>query len=57
MEKTGKLMLTSTLFIRIIGALLGSLGFFLTAFNKTVVGAALVGLGGVLLALAEKLEG
>ncbi len=50
-------MFTTGLLVKLLGALIGALGFFLTAFERTVVGAALIGLGGVLLALGEKVEG
>ncbi|MEK6835356.1 MAG: hypothetical protein AABX61_03780 [Nanoarchaeota archaeon] len=45
----------STLFIlRIIGAIIASLGFFLIAYQRTITGTALVGIGSVLIAAGEK---
>ena len=40
-----------TLLLRLVGATIGAVGFYLTAFQQPVVGAALIGVGGVLLAL------
>lgn len=40
--------------VKLIGALVGSIGFFFTVFGRTILGAAFIGLGGVLLALGEK---
>ncbi len=45
MDKQGKIFLTTGLLVKLIGALVGSLGLFLTAFDRTIVGAAFVGLG------------
>ncbi len=57
MDKSGKVVLSTGLLIKLIGALVGSLGFFFTALNRTIVGAAFVGFGGLLLALGDKVEG
>lgn len=40
--------------VKIVGAIVGSIGFFFSAFGRTMVGAAFIGLGGVLLALGDK---
>ena len=56
MNKSGKVILSTGLLIKLIGALVGSLGFFFTALDRTLVGAAFVGLGGLLLALGDKVE-
>ena len=40
-----------TLLLRLIGATIGAVGLYLTAFQKPIIGAALIGIGGVLLAL------
>lgn len=42
-----------SLTIRLLGAVVGSVGFFLTALGRPIEGAALVGLGGFLLALGK----
>ncbi len=39
--------------IRIIGALVGSVGFFFIAYKITVIGTALVGMGSVIIAAGE----
>ncbi len=39
--------------IRIIGAVIGSAGFFLIAYNNTIIGTALVGVGSLLIAVGE----
>ncbi|MBI1968579.1 hypothetical protein HYS49_01585 [Candidatus Woesearchaeota archaeon] len=49
-----KAFLPSGILIKIFGAVIGSIGFFFTAFGRSVVGAALIGLGAVLLAVGEK---
>ena len=36
--------------LRIIGVVVGSLGFFLIAYQKTILGTALVGIGSLLIA-------
>ena len=52
MNKSGKFLL-APLSIRIAGALIGSVGFFLIAFNMTIIGTALVGIGSLVIALGE----
>ena len=47
MDKDGKLNL---FVLRIIGAVIGSLGFFLIAYQRTILGTALIGIGSVLIA-------
>ncbi|MBI1973092.1 hypothetical protein HYS50_03735 [Candidatus Woesearchaeota archaeon] len=39
--------------IRIIGAIIGAIGFFLLAYQQTVIGTALVGFGSLLIAVGE----
>lgn len=39
--------------VRIIGAIVGSVGFFLIAYQMTVIGTALIGIGSVLIAAGE----
>lgn len=39
--------------IRITGAVIGSAGFFLIAYNNTILGTALVGVGSLLIAVGE----
>ncbi len=52
MNKLGKVFL-APLSIRIVGAVIGSVGFFLIALNMTIVGTALVGVGSLLIAVGE----
>ena len=47
MNKTTKIDLFS---LRIIGAIIGSIGFFLIAYQKTILGTVLIGIGSVLIA-------
>ena len=47
MNKKAKINLFT---LRIIGAAIGSIGFFLIAYQKTIIGTALVGIGSVLIA-------
>ena len=51
-KKRGALFSPFTL--RIIGAIIASIGFFLVAYQKTIFGTALVGIGSLLLAAGEK---
>jgi len=51
MQKKGKIM--SLFILRIIGAIIGSIGFFLLAYNQTILGTALVGIGSLLIAVGE----
>jgi len=46
MSKEGK----ASFVIRIIGAIVASIGFFLIAYGKNIIGTALVGIGSVLIA-------
>ena len=39
--------------LRIIGAIIGSLGFFLLAYQQTVLGTALIGVGSLFIAVGE----
>ena len=52
MNKAAKLFLTP-LTIRVAGAVIGSAGFFLIAFNNTIIGTALVGVGSLFIAVGE----
>lgn len=61
MSKSGKTFLTP-MSIRITGAVVGSVGFFLVAYNITVLGVAynitvlgttLIGIGSLLIAVGE----
>ncbi|MBI2671539.1 hypothetical protein HYX16_01255 [Candidatus Woesearchaeota archaeon] len=47
MDKKAKF---NSFILRILGAAIGSLGFFLIAYQKTILGTALVGIGSVLIA-------
>lgn len=46
--------LSASFTLRIIGAIIASIGFFLIAYQKTITGTALVGIGSVLIATGEK---
>ena len=50
-KKKGVLFTSFTL--RIIGAIIASIGFFLVAYQKTIIGTSLVGIGSVLIAAGE----
>ncbi|MBI2498822.1 hypothetical protein HYV88_01110 [Candidatus Woesearchaeota archaeon] len=50
MDKKAKFMPFS---LRIIGAVIGSIGFFLVAYRITILGTALIGIGSVLIAAGE----
>lgn len=39
--------------IRIIGAIIGAIGFFLIAYGRSVIGTALIGIGSLLIAAGE----
>ena len=39
--------------IRLLGAMLGSLGFFLLVYQQTVLGTALLGVGSLIIAVGE----
>ena len=51
MKKTGKIHLLFT--IRILGAIIGSIGFFLLAYQQNILGTALLGIGSLLIAVGE----
>jgi len=40
--------------VRIIGAVIGALGFLLLAYRITILGTALIGIGSLLIAAGEK---
>jgi len=50
MKKSGKINLFA---LRIGGALIGSIGFFLLAYRMTILGTTLVGIGSLLIAAGE----
>ncbi|MBS3150762.1 hypothetical protein J4443_00055 [Candidatus Woesearchaeota archaeon] len=50
MDKEGKINIHS---IKLIGATLGAIGFYLIAFDFKIIGAILIGLGGILLAIGN----
>ncbi len=52
MNEKGKV--ESLFVIKIIGALIGALGFFLLAFRQSILGTALIGIGSLLIAIGEK---
>lgn len=37
--------------LRLTGATISTVGFYLAAFNKQILGAVLIGLGGILMAI------
>ncbi|MBI4143788.1 hypothetical protein HY486_00890 [Candidatus Woesearchaeota archaeon] len=39
--------------IRVTGAIIGAIGFFLLAYQRTIIGTALVGIGSLLIAVGE----
>ncbi|MBI4155144.1 hypothetical protein HY498_03600 [Candidatus Woesearchaeota archaeon] len=39
--------------IRILGAIIGAIGFFLLAYQKSIMGTALIGIGSLLIAVGE----
>jgi len=51
MDKTGKIFTGLT--IRVIGAVIGAIGFFLLAYHQTIFGTALIGLGSLIIAVGE----
>ena len=52
MDKAGKIF--TPFYLRIFGAVIGALGFFLLAYQITTLGTALVGIGSVLIAAGEQ---
>lgn len=54
MDKKATALMSTGLLVKLIGAVVGSIGFFFAAYGRTITGAAFIGLGGVLLALGEK---
>ncbi len=53
MDNKGKLFAPFTM--RVIGAVIGSVGFILLAYRQPIIGTALIGIGSVLIAAGEKL--
>ncbi len=51
MDEQGKVPMGFS--IRIIGAIVGAIGFFLLAYQQTVFGTALIGIGSLLIAVGE----
>lgn len=51
MAKSGKILTSFS--IRIVGAIIGAIGFFLLAYQQTVLGTALIGIGSLLIAVGE----
>lgn len=51
MDKKGVILTAFN--IRIAGAVLGSIGFFLLAYQRTVLGTACIGIGSLLIAVGE----
>ena len=49
MDQKGKVDVP--IILRLSGATIASIGFYFTALNKPIVGASLIGIGGVLLAV------
>ena len=52
MDKRGNIL--SPFSIRIIGAVIGAIGFFLLAYRITILGTALIGIGSLLISAGEK---
>lgn len=52
MNKKGKIFTPFS--IRIIGALIGAIGFLLLAYRLNVLGTALIGIGSLLISAGEK---
>ena len=50
MQRMNKIGNLNQFTIRIIGAIIASIGFFLIAFQRTILGTALVGIGSVIIA-------
>jgi hypothetical protein len=42
-------------YLRVVGACVGSIGLFLTAFGRPVIGAVLIGIGGILIAVGQSI--
>lgn len=51
MNKKGKIL--TKFIIRIFGAIVGALGFLLLAYQKPILGTALIGIGSLLIAVGE----
>ena len=49
MTKKGRI--NTFLVLRLTGATITSLGFYLIAFNYTIIGAVFIGIGGILMAI------
>ena len=52
MEKRASLFTPFTL--RVIGAIIGSIGFLLVAYQKQILGTSLIGIGSILISAGEK---
>jgi len=39
---------------KMVGAIIGAVGFFLLAFRQSILGTALVGIGSLLIAIGER---
>ena len=50
MDKKGRLTKFS---IRIFGAIIGAIGFFLLAYQHSIIGTSLIGIGSLLIAVGE----
>ncbi|MDP1693977.1 MAG: hypothetical protein Q8L34_00375 [Candidatus Woesearchaeota archaeon] len=51
--KTTAGMIEGKFTIRLVGAVVGAIGFILMAYQQTVLGTALVGIGSLLIAVGE----
>ncbi|HLC72666.1 MAG TPA: hypothetical protein VJH37_03730 [Candidatus Nanoarchaeia archaeon] len=51
--KTISGMIEGKFAIRLLGAVIGAIGFILMAYQQTVLGTALVGIGSLLIAVGE----
>lgn len=51
MNKVGKILTGFT--IRVLGAVIGAIGFFLLAYQQTILGTALIGFGSLIIAVGE----
>lgn len=51
MDKQGKILTPFSL--RIIGAIIGAIGFFLLAYQVNIIGTALIGIGSLLISAGE----
>ena len=51
MAKSGKIAMLFVL--RMVGAIIGAIGFFLLAYQQSVLGTAFIGIGAFLIAVGE----